>query len=227
MGAVTSTVLFLLHSVTLGQVKAGTSSFIPSVLTYLSARCSGCVDDLDSRASSVGRDISEGLGRKQPDLHLSTVVSKLCFLSGPLRVKLNVLINFLHILGPPKSDPLGLISRPSVSLPNLFCFLGGSRKFLLCKISTLYSFIPLFLFLMLICFSSLDIPLHPPFQLGWKELQQQESPLSHPLQSDLLLWRLLAPGDSLAFGESTLARSSPESQRIKASCWDSAFHLCW
>lgn len=142
MGAVTSTVLFLLHSVTLGQVKAGTSSFIPSVLTYLSARCSGCVDDLDSRASSVGRDISEGLGRKQPDLHLSTVVSKLCFLSGPLRVKLNVLINFLHILGPPKSDPLGLISRPSVSLPNLFCFLGGSRKFLLCKISTLYSFIP-------------------------------------------------------------------------------------
>lgn len=136
MGAVTSTVLFLLHSVTLGQVKAGTSSFIPSVLTYLSARCSGCVDDLDSRASSIGRDISEGLGRKQPDLHLSTVVSKLCFLSGPLSVKLNVLISFLHILGPP------LISRLSVSLPNLFCFLGGSRKFLLCKISTLYSFIP-------------------------------------------------------------------------------------
>lgn len=218
MGAVTSTVLFMLHSVTLGQVKAGTSSFVPSVLTYLSARCSGCVDDLDSRASSIGRDISEGLGRKQPDLHLSTVVSKLCFLSGPLSVKLNVLISFLHILGPP------LISRLSVSLPNLFCFLGGSRKFLLCKISTLYSFIPYSDAYLL---SSLDIPLHPPFQLGWKELQQQESPLSHPLQSDLLLWRLLAPGASLAFRESTLARSSPESQRIKASCWDSAFHLCW
>lgn len=59
-------------------------------------------------------------------------------------------------------------------------------------------FILLFLIPMLICFPSLDIPLHPPFQLGWKELQQQESPLSHPLQSDLL-WRLLAPGASLAF----------------------------
>lgn len=77
MGAVTSTVLFLLSSVTLGQVKAGTSSFIPLVLTYLSALCSLCVDDLDSGTSSVGRDILEGMGRKQPDLHLSTVVSQL------------------------------------------------------------------------------------------------------------------------------------------------------
>lgn len=48
VGAVTSTVLFLLNSVTLGQVKAGTSSPIPLVLTYLSAHCSVCVDDLDS-----------------------------------------------------------------------------------------------------------------------------------------------------------------------------------
>lgn len=38
MGAVTSTVLFLLNSVTLGQVKAGTSSSILLVLAYLSAQ---------------------------------------------------------------------------------------------------------------------------------------------------------------------------------------------
>lgn len=43
VGAVTSTVCFLLNSVTLGQVKAGTSSFIALVLTYLSTRCSVCV----------------------------------------------------------------------------------------------------------------------------------------------------------------------------------------
>lgn len=71
-------------------------------------------------------------------------------------------------------------------------------------------FIHLFLILMLICFPPLDISLCPPSWLGWKELQQQESPFSHPLQSDLLLWRFLATGASLDFGESTLAMSTPE-----------------
>lgn len=168
MGAVTSTVLFLLNSVTLGQVKAGTSSFIPLVLTYLSARCSVCVLDLDSQVRSVGRDISEGLGRKQPDLHLGTLVSKLFFLSGLLSVKLNVLINFLHTLRPP------LISRHSISLsPTCSASLMAPESFFSAKSSL---FIPLFLILMLICFSPLGTLLYSLSWLGWKELHSGNLP---------------------------------------------------
>lgn len=112
------------------------------------------------------------------------MVSKL--FSFHLSVKLNVLINFLHTLGPPS------ISRLSVSLPSLFCFLGDSRKF---PLYTVYSFIPY-------SDAYLLLPL-PSFLAG------MESPFSHPLQSDLLLWRFLAPGASLALGEGALAMSSP------------------
>lgn len=202
MGAVTSTVLFLLNSVTLGQVKAGTSSFIPLVLTYLSARCSVCVLDLDSQVRSVGRDISEGLGRKQPDLHLGTLVSKLFF---PFRTP-ECQIKCSDQLSPHTQTPSDFQTL-YLSLPNLFCFLDGSRKFLLCKILTVYSFIPYSDAYLLL--SSGHSPLLT-FLAGMEGAAQWESPFSHPLQSDLLLWRFLAPGASLAFGESTLAMSSPE-----------------
>lgn len=96
MGAVTSTVRFLLNSVTLGQVKAETGSFITLVLTYLSTRCSVCVEDRDSQGSNAGRGIWMGWGGYSKPVPVHILVLWFPNVSGPLSVRLNVLISFIH-----------------------------------------------------------------------------------------------------------------------------------
>ena len=139
MGAVTSTVCFLLNSVTLGQVKAGTSSFITLVPTYLSTRCSVCVEDLDSKASNVGPGIWMGRGEYSKPVPAHTLAlwfpNLFPFRTPERQTKcpdqLHPLYTHVHALGPP------FVSRPS--LPTWFSSLNGSRNFLLCKISAVYS----------------------------------------------------------------------------------------
>lgn len=81
----------------------------------------------------------------------------------------------------------------------------------------------------LICFSPLDVPLSPPSQLGWRELQQQESLLFALCKPRLISFYrdswLQVPGSLLQ--TTPWQRAARLSQRIKASCWDSAFHLWW
>lgn len=118
VGAVTSTVLFLLNSVTLGQVKAGTSSSILLVLAYLSAQSVWMTLILEPAV--LAGTFRRGWGENSQIYTSALWFPNFSSLSGLLSVKLNVLIDFLQTLRPP------LIPRLSVSLPNLFCFLGGS-----------------------------------------------------------------------------------------------------
>lgn len=95
MGAVTSTVRFLLNSITLEQVKAETSSFITLVLTYLSTHCSVCVEDLDSQGSNAGRGIWMGWGEYSKPVPAHILAVWFTNPSGSPSVRLSVLINFI------------------------------------------------------------------------------------------------------------------------------------
>lgn len=137
VGAVTSTVRFLLNPVTLGQVKAGTSNFITLVLTCLSTGCSVCGRPWFTSQQCWQGHLDE-LGRIQQartSTHLSAVVSNLffSFRTPEYQTKCPDQLHplYIHALEP------ALIFRPS--LPNWFSFPNGSGNFFLCKVSAVYS----------------------------------------------------------------------------------------
>lgn len=188
-GAVTSTVHFLFSSVTLGQVKAGTSNFITLVLACL------CTHSVCGRPWFISqqrwKEHLDGLGRTQQALFF------------PLRThmgqakcpdQLHPVCTHVQVLGSP------LISR-----------LSSTGYFLLQELPSLQNLCCLFLRVNLdssycYCWCSFTALL---WTLPFSHLQRAAAAgilFINPLQAQADLHsRLLAPGSGLAFGANTLA----------------------